>query len=465
MFIIGNKFNYKAFRKNIIGIKEKVPTLNGRNVRYINFDNAASTPGLNSVYEQLKDFLAWYSGVHRGTGIKSLIASKAYDDAHEIIGNFVKADLDKNTVIIVKNTTEAINKLSYRLDLKPTDVVITTLMEHHSNDLPWRDKANVVYVGLDNLGRLNLEDLEKKLKSYYPRVKLLAICGASNVTGHINDIHKIAKIAHQYKAEILVDGAQLVPHKPVDIKPNSHPEHIDYIAFSSHKMYVPYGIGVLIGKKETFLKGSPEFSGGGTVSFVTENNVTWANLPDKEEAGSPNVFGTIALAETIKYLQKMNMKEIEQYENELCKYAIKELSKIKNVTVYGSFPRVGVITFNIKGLPHSLVGAVLCYEGGMGVRTGCFCAQPYVRNLLNVDMSKYEGKENTPSALLPGMVRISLAAYNSKSEIDYLLKLVKQIANNRTQYNRDYVFSKKLGSYIPRFRTKGFDINKFYNLM
>ncbi|NLG31937.1 MAG: aminotransferase class V-fold PLP-dependent enzyme, partial [Syntrophomonadaceae bacterium] len=160
----------KLFRHNIIGIKQQVPTLSGKWVNYIYLDNAASTPALLPVVRRLQDFLVWYSGVHRGTGYKSLISSEIYDKSHEIIGEFFQVDLDQNAVIVVKNTTEAINKLSYRLRLKPGDIVISTMMEHHSNDLPWRKKGKVIYAKVDSNGVLDISDLEEKLKMYYPRV-------------------------------------------------------------------------------------------------------------------------------------------------------------------------------------------------------------------------------------------------------------------------------------------------------
>lgn len=453
MFLIINKgFNVNKFRKNVIGINQKVPVLSGKFVNYINLDNAASTPALRPIMNSVQDLLTYYSGVHRGTGFKSLKASHIYELCHERIGQFVGADMDKNTVIMVKNTTEAINKLSYRLNFFRGDVILSTVMEHHSNDLPWRNKAKVKYVDIDRHGFFNIVDLENLLKAYYPRVKLVAVCGASNVTGHINDIHKIAELAHQYKAKILVDAAQLVAHKPIDIKPNHDPKHIDYLAFSGHKIYAPFGSGVLIGPKETFSRGTPEYVGGGTVSMVTLDNVYWSKLPNREEAGSPNVVGTYALSKTLDYLQSLNMNQIEKYEQHLTMYALSKLKEIPSIIIYGATPRVGVISFNIEDIHHSLVGSILCYEAGIGVRTGCFCAQPYVRKLLGEkekeDHLKYY--ENNNIDVIPGMVRISIGAYNTKEEIDYLVEWLKQISLKKNTYKRKYKFNPTLSTYIPQ---------------
>lgn len=418
---------------------------------FINFDNAASTPALKSVFKELEKALQWYSGVHRGTGYKSLVSSHLFDRCHEEIGRFVKADPEKDTVIMVKNTTEAINKLSYRLRLSPTDVVISTMMEHHSNDLPWRRQGHVYYAGLDEQGRLDLRDLEKKLRFWYPRVRLLTACGASNVTGHANDVHRLAEMAHEYGARILIDGAQYVPHRAVDMRPHGQPDHIDYLAFSGHKIYAPFGCGVLIGPCETFLNGAPEYVGGGTVQFVTLDQVKWGDLPDREEAGSPNMIGALALAETLKYLDKMGMEAISRYEEGICEYALRLIKDIPGITVYGGLPRVGVISFNMRGIDHSLLGAILCYEAAIGVRTGCFCAQPYVRSLLAFDkpaaLDEYEGLKPWQ---MPGMVRVSLAAYNTVEEVERLVDILTEVSAHKKEYQREYILDISRGGYVPR---------------
>ena len=185
-----------SVRQRIVGIDQVVPVLDGSTRPYINFDNAASTPTLQEVLDTVNEFMRWYSSVHRGTGFKSRVATQAYDDARRIVADFVGANLSDRTVIFGKNTTDAINKLSYRLPLQKDDVVLVSLLEHHSNDLPWRAQAHVEHVKADELGRLDVADLDRLLETYAGRVKLVAITGASNVTGHLPDIHAIARRAH-----------------------------------------------------------------------------------------------------------------------------------------------------------------------------------------------------------------------------------------------------------------------------
>lgn len=234
-------FNKRSpYRYLVVGSDTKVPLYNGQLSPCINFDNAATTPPLVSVINSIVNFSPWYSSIHRGTGYKSQLSSEIYEDSRETVGKFVEADLDKDTVIYVKNTTEAINKLSYRLCCYDDDsIILTTSMEHHSNDLPWRNKYKIDYIEVDEFGRLVMEDLKNKLIKYGDKVKLVTITGASNVTGYINPIYDIAKLVHAYGCKILVDGAQLVPHCKFSMKPYDSLEHIDYLTFSAHKMYAP----------------------------------------------------------------------------------------------------------------------------------------------------------------------------------------------------------------------------------
>ncbi len=446
-----DKRGWQEFRRLVQGAGQKIPLYKGQRGTSINFDNAASTPALHPVIKDVEDFLPWYSGVHRGMGYKSLLATRLYDEAHAIAGQFLQADPDQKTVIFLKNTTEAINKLSYRFHFNPGDMVLSTEMEHHSNDLPWRNRSVVKYAGVDEQGRLDLADVEKKLKHHYPRIKLLTVTGASNVTGHINDIYCLAEMAHEHKALIMVDGAQLISHQPVDIKDNHDPRHIDFIVFSGHKIYAPFGTGVLVGPKDFFLQGKPEYVGGGTVDMVTSNNAYWTHLPDREEAGSPNVVGAYALARTLQYLEKIGMENLARYESDLCTYALQRIKTVPGIIVYGTVPRVGVISFNLPGFSHAQLGAILCGEAGIAVRTGCFCAQPYIRKLMGERESKnhlsvYQQKE---ADKLPGMVRISLAAYNTREEIDVLVRQLKKIAADQSYYRKHYQYSAATRSYLP----------------
>lgn len=436
--------NYKLSRSNyrnlVIGVDTKIPLHNGQLTTAINFDNAASTPPFVSVMEEIAKFSTMYSSIHRGTGYKSQYSSRLFEEARSVVLKFVNADPFQDTVIFVKNTTEAINKLSYRLwEGKKKGVILSTWMEHHSNDLPWRNKFQVDYVQIDQYGKLCLEDLESKLIKHKGNVKLVAVTGASNVTGYVNPIHKIAELAHRYRAKILVDGAQLVPHNPVNMKPANPLHHIDYLAFSAHKMYAPFGIGVLIGPKETFNHGISEFVGGGTAEIVTHDWVIWEKPPHKEEAGSPNVMGVVALVAAIKTLAALGMKNIDDYETQLTNYANAKLKSIPGITLYSHTalgePRIGVIPLNIKGIVHERVATILSKQAGIAVRTGCFCTQPYIQRLLSISPKQMEFYRKSGDASRPGLVRISFGLYNDFAEIDVLTHLLERIIKHPTTYN------------------------------
>ncbi len=418
------------FRQYVIGTETQVPLASNKLVKYINFDNAATTPPLKSVLAAITEFAPWYSSIHRGKGYKSLLTTQLYEDSRSIITDFVNADIDYNTVIYVKNTTEAINKLSYRLcqrENKEEDcVVLSTDMEHHSNDLPWRDKFKVDYIEINQKGLLSLENLESKLIEYQGKVRLVTVTGASNVTGYINPISKIAGLCHQYKAKILLDGAQLLPHQPF----NMQNENIDFLVFSAHKMYAPFGMGVLIGLKDFFEQGAPEYQGGGTVQIVTHKSVYWDNPPQKEEAGTPNIMGVIALAESIKKISEVGMKNIAEYEADLTTYTMKKLRQIPQITLYNDHnesEKVSIIPFNIQGMSHEEVADILAQKYGIAVRNGCFCAQPYIQKLLKVSDREINRHIRNPKSLHPGLVRISFAMYNQQEEVDYLITALEEI--------------------------------------
>lgn len=414
--------------KNLVYDKILVPLQNGLMTPYINFDNAATTPPFISVMEEINNFSPYYSSVHRGVGYKSIISSDYYERAREIVLKLVAANTGDNIAIFVKNTTEAINKLSYALeDVIQDGIVLTTEMEHHSNILPWRYKYPIDYVEVDNKGRLKLEHLEYLLKKYMGKVKLVAVSGASNVTGYINPVHNIAKISHKYGAKIFVDGAQLVPHYPINM---TFPEPIDFLAFSGHKIYAPFGTGVLIGNRDVFMDKMPDEVGGGTIKLVTKKEVIWGDLPYKEEAGTPNLFGAIALAKSLETLLEIGMEDIANYEKALAKYTLEKMKKIPNIILYSDYnvdEKVPIISFNIDGLYHGDVATILSTEGGIGVRNGCFCAQPYVHKLLGISLKDIEELKRNKDLPRPGMVRISFGLYNNYEEIDMFLKLLEKI--------------------------------------
>ncbi|MDF2568521.1 MAG: sufS 1 [Sporomusa sp.] len=425
-----------------MGTDTKIPIENGKYVTAINFDNAATTPPLCSVLKEISQFAPWYASVHRGKGYKSIHTSERYEHGREVVSQFVKAD-KRDVVIFTKNTTESINMLAYALSSADRQlVVLSTDMEHLANDMPWRDKFTVDYVALTRSGRLSLEDLELKLQAYEGKVKLVTVTGASNVTGFINPINEIARLAHKYCAKILVDGAQWVPHAPVDMKPYDSPEHLDYLAFSAHKMYAPFGTGVLIGPKETFNKAIPVYQGGGAVGLVSHKSIEWDDPPAKYEAGTPNMMGVLALTAAIETLVKLNMGDIHKYEQAMIDYAIGGLSTIPGITLYSiqdrKEERVSLVSFSLEGLHHSQVTEILSQEAGIAARNGLFCAHPYVKKLLKLSEKEIKYYQTHDDKAIPGLVRISLGIYNTFREIDIFLDLLSHVAKHRHYYARKY---------------------------
>jgi len=465
-----NQTNGVNLREEIVGIHKQVPLLDGTWRPYVNLDNAASTPPLRRVKEKVDEMMEVYSSVHRGAGFKSLLSTHLYDQARQVVADFVGADLATETVIFVKNTSEAINKLANRYPFAEGDIVITTVMEHHSDDLPWRAKARVLYAGTLADGSLDVADLYSKIEQHAGKVKLVAVTGASNVTGYIPPIYAIAEFAHQHGAQILVDCAQLLPHRPVHMGPASSSQHLDFIVLSAHKIYAPFGTGALLGPREFFNVGAPDHRGGGTVEIVTLDEVHWAKAPERDEAGSPNVIGAVALATALTRLAEVGMETIAAHEAELTRYALERLNRIQGLRLFGSrdpqrvAERVGVIPFEVIGVPHAKVAAILSFEGGIGVRDGCFCAHPYVLRLLNISPAEYQHfyslvMDNDRSSL-PGFVRASFGCYNNFDDVDRLVEMLERIIAG--DYQGDYVLERRTGEYFPR----GFEresLNRYFS--
>lgn len=444
--------------RELFDVEQKVPLLDGTRGTYINFDNAASTPSFLSVQAAVNDFLPWYASVHRGAGYKSQLSTHAYETARAATMRFVGANSATHICIFGKNTTEAINKLARRFHFSEgRNIVLVSKMEHHSNDLPYRPMAKVIHVDVLANGELDEEDFDHKLQTYSGQIGLVAISGASNVTGWINPIHRLAEKTHAVGAQIIVDAAQLAPHRKIEMGMLEDPAHIDYITLSAHKMYAPFGTGALVGRRDTFETGDPDLRGGGEVELVTEDSVLWSAPPDRDEAGSPNVVGAVALAAAIRQLEVIGMDQVAEHEAELTHYALKKLGRIGGVHLFGmtdperSNQRVGVIPFNLQGISHFLVAAILGYEFGIGVRNGCFCAHPYILHLLGVSnqavdqvrqkMLAYDRREN------PGLVRASFGLYNTTEEIDRFGDALQKII--RGEYCGRYKQDLASGDFVP----------------
>lgn len=448
----------RSYEDEFIGIDSLVPLLDGTSRRYVNLDNAASTPPLRFVQQTVDSFLPYYSSVHRGTGFKSQLSTHVYERSRQTILQFVGADPKLHTCIFGKNTTEAINKLARRFPLKPgRDVVLTSGMEHHSNDLPWRNVARTIHVSLTPEGRLDEADFDARLAQYAGQVALVAVTGASNVTGFLNPIHRLARKAHAAGARILVDCAQLAPHRKVDMHSGDGPERLDYIAISAHKLYAPFGTGALIGLRDTFEEGDPDMTGGGTVEIVTLDDVVWAEPPDREEAGSPNTIGALAFAAAAQKLSEIGMDEVARHEAELTAYTLQKLKQIEAIHVFGdadpncASERLGVIPFEMEGVPHFKLAAILGCEFGIGVRSGCFCAHPYILHLLHLTPDEAILVRNRMQAgdksEMPGLVRLSFGLYNRYEDVEILIDALSRISRN--EFKGSYIQDRASGEFSP----------------
>jgi len=347
--------------------------------------------------------------------------------------------------------------------------VLTTLMEHHSNLLPWRRLGcEVHYAGVRRSdGRLDIKDLQDKIERNSGRRCLLTVTGASNVTGNMPPIREIARMAHEHDARVAVDATQLVSHRSFKMGAPDDPERIDFVAFSGHKMYAPFGCGVLVGPRSVFEEGTPDMVGGGTIHMVTMKDTVWADPPEREEAGTPNVVGGIALAVAVRTLTSIGMENVAEHERELTRRALRKLRRIDGLTLYGQADpgvqrdRIGVITMNANGLSHGELAAILGYEWGIGVRNCCFCAQPYVRELLGVpEEHAVESLKNLATgnpAAVPGMVRMSLGVYNTEEDVDLFVEAVRRVLTDGPRAH--YVVDERNADYVPE--PLAFDISRF----
>lgn len=423
------KDKMEDLKELFIGLDKKVYVDGKGKLTHINFDNAATTPPFRRVMKRILESSEYYGSIARGDGQKSQYSSDLYDESRKYILDYFNAPEDQYTAIFINNTTEGLNRLSNILIDDKRDIVITTRMEHHSNDLPWRGKCDLKYVEVDNLGRLRIDQLKELLDEYSGRVKYVTVSGASNVTGYINDIRTIASYTHKCGAKLIVDGAQLVPHKKVSILGDVEGENIDFLVFSAHKMYAPFGGGAIIGLREEFDKNPPDYKGGGTVEMVLDDKCIWLGAPSRNEAGSPNFFGALAIMEALKQFKKVGFETIEENEKKLLKMLIGGMKDINKVILYGDNDniddRLGILVFNILGISYENVGEMLANIRAISVRQGGFCSHPYTRRILGINDNEIEPYISEFGA--PGMVRVSLGMYNTKKEVEIFLETVEYI--------------------------------------
>lgn len=431
-----------------VGAGLPVPCLDGVERPYRDLDCAASTPALPVVAARVAEFLPTYSSVHRGAGYKSRVATAAYEAARQRILDFAGRSASGDDVaIICRNTTEAINHLAYRLRLDPDDVVVTTVVEHHANLLPWARVARRRYVECGPDGTFGVDDVVAALDAR-PRPALLAMTGASNVTGWLPPVAEICEAAHERGVPVVLDAAQLAPHRPLPADP-------DFLAFSGHKLYAPFGAGALVGPRRTFADGDPFLAGGGAVDLVDVDEVVWSDPPEREEAGSPNVVGAVAFEAAMQELQRIGWERIVRHEAALARTLREGLAAIDGVRVLGPPDASGtlaVAAFTVEGMHHALVAARLGAEWGIGVRHGCFCAHPYLLRLLGVDGAAVAEARRQVRAgdrrSIPGAVRASCGLGTGEEDVAALLSAVAELAGGAPP-PVPYVQDPVSGDYFP----------------
>ena len=393
-----------------MNFKDEFPILQERKISYL--DSGATTQKPQCVIDAIESYYKeCNANPHRGAYSLSIEATEKYESTREKIAKFINAK-NREEIIFSKNATESLNLIaySYGLDnLKKDDEVVLSIMEHHSNLVPWQyvtkktnSKLKFMYINKDY--ELSKEEIESKITD---KTKVVGITHVSNVLGTINNVKEIIKYAHKKGAVVIVDASQSIPHMKIDVQDLD----ADFLVFSGHKMFAPLGIGVLYGKKELLNKMPPFLMGGDMIEYVYEQNTTFAPLPNKFEAGTQNVEGVIGLGSAIDYIEKIGYKEIQNVEEAITKYAVSELSRLNFLELYitpHSENHSSVISFNIKGVhPHDV--ASILDSNGVCVRSGNHCAQPLLR---------YLGMDST--------CRASFSIYNTKEDVDNLVEALKK---------------------------------------
>jgi cysteine desulfurase/selenocysteine lyase len=405
-------------------------------------DHGASTQAPQPVIDAVVDLHSnHYANIHRGNHALSLESSDLFDEGEHVFADFIKAEADNGCFVMANNTTDALSLAAHIMRDVP-GATATSIAEHHSNDLPHRRAGDVLHADVDNLGRLDMSHMEKILQNN--DVKLLAITGASNVTGYFPPIYKLARMAHDNGAKILVDAAQLYAHDEIDVRANDHPEHIDFLAAAGHKAYAPFGSAFLYGPQDVMDAATPFQPGGGTVDWVTKDDAWFTKSPDRHMGGTPNITGVVAFAAATKWLAEFGMGAVREHERELTEYGLKRFAELESnydVNLFGprdAAEKAGVFSFLFEETRHDVASKVLSSEFGVATRNGCFCAHPLLHKLLGLgDTSEWTDAlsrgENIP---LPGASRATIGIYQTKAEVDTLFDGLDTIG--RKAWKGDY---------------------------
>ena len=431
------KLDWNEVRREFAIVGRHVPVLGSGERPLVYLDHAASTHAPHTVLAAFVEFMEReYANVHRGTHLLSRKATERFEEAYYIVADFIGAELRKGCVVFTSNTTHAIDLCSHVMAERPGRV-ITTEMEHHSNELPHRRRGMPLRCRVTDEGTLDLGHMQELLSKH--EVKLVCVTAGSNITGAMPDVHAIARMAHEAGALIMVDAAQALARNKLDVKAPDDLEHLDFVAAAGHKAYAPFGAGFLYGPRSVFDAAPPYLPGGGTAMSVNAREVEYMAAPDRHHGGTPNVAGVVAMARSLLFLQAIGLPEIRKHEIKLTQRILDGLDTVGGITVYGppkAQDRLGVVSFNVEGVSELLAAAVLSEEGGLAVRSGRFCAHMYMDRLLSSPAYKMTTDGASPS----GAVRASVGLYNDETDVDRLI---------------EYVGKVRARKWVGRYRTKG----------
>ena len=437
---------------SFIGRDTEYPTVEGKRGPRVYLDSAASTLMMSPAYDVGHEFLEHYASTHSDLHYAARGASHAFEWAHDKVLEFVGASPNNYCAFFAgSGATAGFNRMAASLSrARPErDVVLISEMEHHSNDLPHRHHCSrVVHIPcmgeFERYGGLDMERLRDIFAEHGDKINYIAVTGASNVSGAITPLAEVASLAHSVGAYLIVDASQMIAHAPADMDAAD----VDILVFSGHKIYAPGSPGAVIARKELLNAIKPAELGGGMVDdvYLAEYMPT-ETLPDREEAGTPNIVGAITLGAVLDLLTRVGMDKVREKEIALIDYAWREMSKIDGVMLYGpdpaEVPRTGTITFNIKGFDHGLTAAALNDYHNIQVRNGCFCAHPYVRELLKKEMWEMDIDPDAPNAEADverkrGMARASLGLYTTRADIEALVEAVRDLVARRDEISSMY---------------------------
>ncbi|MFC0545209.1 aminotransferase class V-fold PLP-dependent enzyme [Kutzneria chonburiensis] len=417
----------------VVGARLSVPLVTGERITYANLDHAASAPCLEQVRDAVDELLPWYASVHRGAGFASQVSTKVYEQARDTLRRFVGAR-KSDTVVFTRNTTDSLNLLAKSLPRRTSVVLFDT--EHHAALLPWRG-PNVRRIQTPESAAAAVPALEAALKLCPEGPRLVVVTGASNVTGELWPVAELAQVARRFGARIALDAAQLAPHRPVDIKALD----VDYVVLSAHKLYAPYGAGALIGRADWLQAAEPYLVGGGATKSVVDwgdhLGVAWSAVPERHEAGSPNVVGVHALAAACDTITRHGWDRIVAHEQTLLtrlREGLRSIPGLHELAIFSDADRVGVVSFTIHGHEAGLIAAALSAEYGIGVRDGAFCAHVATRRLLDrVDATEQRA------------LRASLGLGSTLEHVNRLIAALRELVTNGPKWT----YVQQDGRWVP----------------